>query len=144
MIGLSAGRGSLPGMANSVVHFRSSFEPGEPRPDLGGDGQAAGGLTVEVAGGPDHAPAAKPGVGLTGRHALRYAAERAGSAPRTVKLFDVDVAVGPGTELSYALFPELTGGDLAYPATYAAVDLAFTDGTYLSDLRRRRPARRAG
>ena len=35
------------------------------------------------------------------------------------------------------LLPPLPGvhrGDLGYPATYAAVDLAFTDGTYLSDL----------
>ena len=38
------------------------------------------------------------------------------------------------TELSYLIFPELTNGDLGYPSTYAAVDLAFTDGTYLSDL----------
>src|SRR4029450_8175776 len=28
----------------------------------------------------------------------------------------------------------LTANDLDYPSTYAAVDLAFTDGTYLSDL----------
>ncbi|SFG96690.1 alpha-1,2-mannosidase, putative [Actinopolymorpha cephalotaxi] len=135
MIGLSVGRGSLPAMANSVVHFRSSFEPGDPCPDVaGGDGHAADGFTVEVAGGPAHAPAAKPGVGFTGRHALRYAAERASSDPRTVRLFAVDVEVGPDTELSYVLFPEFTAGDLTYAATYAAVDLEFADGTRLSEL----------
>ena len=32
------------------------------------------------------------------------------------------------------IFPELTASDLQYPSTYSAVDLKFTDGTYLSDL----------
>ena len=50
------------------------------------------------------------------------------------KVYDVDIPVGAKTELSYRIFPELTKGDLRYPSTYASVDLAFTDGTYLSDL----------
>ena len=50
------------------------------------------------------------------------------------KVFDVDVPVRSATELSYMIFPEFVDDDLSYPSTYAAVDLAFTDGTYLSDL----------
>src|SRR5262249_44290676 len=50
------------------------------------------------------------------------------------KVFDVNLTLTPTTELSYMIFPELTGGDLRNPATYVAVDLAFSDGTYLSDL----------
>ena len=38
------------------------------------------------------------------------------------------------TELSYRIFPSMPETDLNYPATNVSVDLAFTDGTYLSDL----------
>lgn len=43
--------------------------------------------------------------------------------------------MGRDTELSYRIFPSLPETDLSYPATNVSVDLAFTDGTYLSDLR---------
>src|SRR3954462_9708023 len=32
------------------------------------------------------------------------------------------------------IYPQFEQGDLRYPSTYASVDLAFTDGTYLSGL----------
>ena len=35
-----------------------------------------------------------------------------------------------GRELSYLIYPDFERDDLGYPSTYAAVDLAFTDGTY--------------
>ncbi|GHH87678.1 alpha-1 2-mannosidase [Streptomyces sulfonofaciens] len=86
--------------------------------------------------GPSGSPTAKPGAGFTGRHALRYAgthhADGRGYAYN--KVFDVDVAVGRDTELGYRVFPSMPATDLDYPATYVSVDLAFTDGTYLSDL----------
>lgn len=89
-----------------------------------------------VSGGPSGGFTAKPRAGYTGLKALRYSGstttERGGRS--TNKLFEVDVPVGADTELSYKIFPELTGADLRYPSTYAAVDLAFSDGTYLSDL----------
>ncbi|AIJ23516.1 alpha-1,2-mannosidase [Amycolatopsis methanolica 239] len=44
------------------------------------------------------------------------------------------IPVRADTELSYTVFPELTGNDLTYPSTNVSVDLAFTDGTYLSTL----------
>ncbi len=38
------------------------------------------------------------------------------------------------TELSYLIYPDFERDDLSYPSTYASVDLAFTDGTFLSQL----------
>jgi len=78
----------------------------------------------------------KEDVGFTGTHSLRYEGGHLtdGPAHATNVLYDdVDVRVGPRTRLSWKIFPELLG-DLRYPSTYAAVDLRFTDGTYLSDL----------
>lgn len=89
-----------------------------------------------VDNGPAGSPTAKANAGWSGKHALRY------SGGQTVdergyaynKIFDVDITVTATSELSYLIFPELTKGDLDYPSTYAAIDLAFDDGTYLSDL----------
>ena len=87
--------------------------------------------------GPVNGPTMKPDAGWTGVKALRYSgghtAEGRGYAYD--KVFDVDIDVTRTSELSYLIFPELTNNDLDYPSTYAAVDLAFTDGTYLSELR---------
>ncbi|WP_220039835.1 GH92 family glycosyl hydrolase [Nonomuraea aridisoli] len=92
---------------------------------------------VSVSGaGPVNGPTMKPEAGFTGVASLRYSggAKADGRAYATNKLFDVDIPVGPKTRLSYTIFPEFTGGDDRYPSTYAAVDLHFTDGTYLSRL----------
>jgi predicted alpha-1,2-mannosidase len=104
------------------------------------DGSAAvppsGPMVAEVGNGPTSAYNAKTGVGFTGLKALRYAGQvtGAGGGKAWDKVYDVDIPVGAKTELSYRIFPELTKGDLRYPSTYASVDLAFTDGSYLSDL----------
>ncbi|WP_405662272.1 GH92 family glycosyl hydrolase [Streptomyces sp. RK9] len=87
--------------------------------------------------GPAGSPTAKARAGFTGRQALRYAgthtAEQRGFSYN--KVFDVNVDVRRDTELSYRVFPSMADGDLDYDATNVAVDLAFTDGTYLSDLK---------
>ncbi|MEU9123555.1 GH92 family glycosyl hydrolase [Streptomyces sp. NPDC048506] len=134
--------------------FRSSFEPGDPQPnwtdtvDTEPDGTprasgvtpettpAAPGMTARPDTGPTDSPTAKANAGFTGRHALRYAGTHtaAGHGYAYDKVFDVDTPVTAATSLSYKLFPEMAGTDLSYPATHVAVDLAFTDGTYLSDL----------
>ena len=78
----------------------------------------------------------KPRVGFTGTHSLRYDGSHLadGEAYATNVLYDdVDVVVGEDSRLSWKIFPELLD-DLQYPSTYAAVDLEFTDGTFLSDL----------
>ncbi|UIX30175.1 GH92 family glycosyl hydrolase [Streptomyces sp. GQFP] len=87
--------------------------------------------------GPSGSPTAKSGAGFTGKRALRYAGRHTtdGRAYSYNKVFDVDVAVGRDTRLSYRIFPSMADGDLDYDATNVSVDLAFTDGTYLSDLK---------
>jgi len=79
---------------------------------------------------------AKAGAGFTGVRALRYRGAHVaeGRGYSYNKVFEVDIPVTATTELSYLIFPSFTPGDLRYPSTFAAVDLAFTDGTYLSDL----------
>ncbi|WP_081241269.1 GH92 family glycosyl hydrolase [Streptomyces viridosporus] len=87
--------------------------------------------------GPSGSPTAKAGAGFTGKRALRYAGRHTadGRAYSYNKVFDVNVAVDRNTQLSYRVFPSMADGDLDYDATHVSVDLAFTDGTYLSDLR---------
>ncbi len=87
--------------------------------------------------GPNGSPTAKSGAGFTGKRALRYAGRHTadGRGYSYNKVFDVDVKVDRRTELSYKIFPSMADGDLDYDATNVAVDLAFTDGTYLSDLK---------
>ncbi|MDP9134212.1 MAG: GH92 family glycosyl hydrolase, partial [Actinomycetota bacterium] len=82
---------------------------------------------------------AKAGAGWTGLKALEYAGQHTaeGRGYSYNKVFDVDVRVRRATELSYLIYPRFITDDLSYPSTYAAVDLAFTDGTYLSQLRAR-------
>ncbi|MFJ8669471.1 GH92 family glycosyl hydrolase [Streptomyces sp. NPDC093600] len=87
--------------------------------------------------GPGGSPTAKANAGFTGKRALRYAGTHKadGRAYSYNKVFDVNTAVVRNTELSYRVFPSLPETDLNYPATHVSVDLAFTDGTYLSELR---------
>ncbi|MEI7032756.1 GH92 family glycosyl hydrolase [Streptomyces pratensis] len=87
--------------------------------------------------GPSGSPTAKAGAGFTGKKALRYAGTHApqGRAYSYNKVFDVNTRVTKDTELSYLVYPQMGETDLNYPATHVAVDLAFTDGTYLSELK---------
>lgn len=91
-------------------------------------------MVSEVGAGPVRGANMLPKAGFTGVASLRYAggAEADGRSYATNKLFDVNIPVGPKSRLSYKIFPELTGENLQYPSTYAAIDLHFTDGTYLS------------
>ncbi|MFF4840076.1 GH92 family glycosyl hydrolase [Streptomyces collinus] len=86
--------------------------------------------------GPSGSPTAKARAGFTGKRALRYAGRHtaAGRAYSSNKVFDVNVKVAGDTRLSYRVFPSMADGDRDYDATNVSVDLAFTDGTYLSDL----------
>ncbi|MGA5130272.1 GH92 family glycosyl hydrolase [Streptomyces olivoreticuli] len=89
-----------------------------------------------VDSGPTGSPTAKPRAGFTGTHALRYGGRHraTGHAYAYNKIFAVKVKVTPETLLSYKIFPSMPEADPRYPATHAALDLAFTDGTYLSGL----------
>lgn len=94
-------------------------------------------MRSQIDRGPSGSPTAKAGAGFTGKKALRYAGTHKadGRAYSYNKIFDVNTAVTQDTELSYLVYPQMGETDLSYPATHVAVDLAFTDGTYLSDLR---------
>ncbi|MET7937154.1 GH92 family glycosyl hydrolase [Streptomyces sp. NPDC005322] len=93
-------------------------------------------MRSQIDRGPTGSPTAKANAGFTGTRALRYAGthEPDGRAYSYNKIFDVDTAVTRDTLLSYRIFPSMPETDLHYPATHVSVDLAFTDGTYLSDL----------
>nr|WP_296072355.1 GH92 family glycosyl hydrolase [uncultured Actinoplanes sp.] len=95
-----------------------------------------GPMQSRVGPGPAGSPTAKAGAGYTGLKAFQIAGRHTseGHGFAYSKVFDVDLKVGKDTELSYLVFPEFNRKDLSNPATYAAVDLAFTDGTRLSDL----------
>ena len=93
-------------------------------------------MVTAIGKGPASAPAARPGVGFTGKGALQYAGNHTagGRAFSSNKIFPVNIPVTAETQLSYLIFPELSDDDLRYPSTHAAVDLAFADGSYLSEL----------
>ncbi|MEU7227811.1 GH92 family glycosyl hydrolase [Streptomyces chrestomyceticus] len=134
--------------------FASSFEAGDPQPDWrdtvetspDGTGKTSGvspesgpgaGMSSHPDSGPTASPTARTNAGFSGLRALRYAGTHtaAGRGHSYNKVFDVDVPVTRATSLSYKVFPEMAATDLGYPSTHVALDLAFTDGTYLSELR---------
>ncbi|MFE0375037.1 GH92 family glycosyl hydrolase [Streptomyces inhibens] len=151
---VGAAQAAPPQKPQRPAEFSSSFESGDPRPDwtdtvdTGPDGKprtsgvapeatpAAPGMSTRTDTGPTDSPTAKAHAGFTGGHALRYAGTHTadGRGYSYNKIFDVDTPVTASTSLSYKLFPEMATTDPAYPATHVSLDLAFTDGTYLSDL----------
>ncbi|MFE3325448.1 GH92 family glycosyl hydrolase [Streptomyces sp. NPDC059176] len=104
--------------------------------DGSSDKPAPESMRSQVDRGPAGSPTAKAGAGFTGQRALRYAGSHRGTGRAYAynKVFDVDTPVRRDTELSYRIFPSMPDKDLTYAATNVSVDLAFTDGTYLSDL----------
>lgn len=89
-----------------------------------------------IAAGPVNGPNMLPKVGFSGIKSLEYSGQHTvdGRGYAYNKLFDTHLTVHHDTRLSYKIFPELNAADLNYPSTFVAVDLAFTDGSYLSDL----------
>ena len=129
IIGAAGGiRGEALAQANPDT-FQTSFEPGEPAP-LAVPADAA--FTAQIGGGPgkDAALDAKSDVGFSGLHSLHYRGNTGGT--QQLRLFDVDLPVQAGTQLSYVIFPQRVHDDLRNPATYVAVDLVFDDGSRLS------------
>lgn len=92
-------------------------------------------MDLAVDSGPTSSSTAKTGVGFSGTHALKYSGSHigAGAASSSAVIYDdLDIAVDEESELSYALFPTLDGGQ-SYSSTFAAIDLVFADGSVLSD-----------
>lgn len=102
-----------------------------------GGTSAATPMTTGISAGPSSGYNMKRGAGFTGLKTLKYAGRHtaAGRCYAMNRLFTVNIPVGKRTRLSYNIFPELTGNDLQYPSTYAAVNLRFSDGTQLSGLK---------
>ncbi|MBO0813021.1 MAG: GH92 family glycosyl hydrolase, partial [Microlunatus sp.] len=88
-------------------------------------------MIIDV-GGPIGGATSKDGAGFTSRTAFGYRGTGTGSAPIEVDGL-VGRTVGPGDRLRYAIYPQLDA-ELDYRASYAAVDLRFTDGSTLSGL----------
>jgi predicted alpha-1,2-mannosidase len=136
-----------PTAAYTHLRLNVTANSGDPLVQLGGwdlsadlgAGPSAAPMTTKVGTGPRVDFTNKAGVGFSGLASLRYDGSHLADGPASatnVLYDDVDVEVGEDTRLSYTIFPELLD-DLQYPSTYAAVDLLFTDGTYLSDLEAR-------
>ncbi|MFI2762707.1 GH92 family glycosyl hydrolase [Streptomyces echinatus] len=128
-------------------HFRLEVTKNNGAPDIlqladvqfstgGGGGPVPQDMLTLVDKGPSGSPTARARAGFTGKRALRYAGRHTadGRAYSYNKVFDVNVKVGRDTGLSYRVFPSMADGDRDYDASYVSVDLAFTDGTYLSGL----------
>ncbi|MCW2597351.1 MAG: putative secreted binding protein, partial [Jatrophihabitans sp.] len=95
-------------------------------------------MVTATGNGPARGLDLKNNAGFTGLHAYQYAGKQTvvGRAYETnVVQNNLSIQVGPKTRLSYKIMPEFTATNTTYPSTYAAVDLHFTDGSYLSQLR---------
>ncbi|RIU94788.1 glycoside hydrolase family 92 protein [Oceanobacillus picturae] len=94
-------------------------------------------MKTTVTNGPTSAYTSKTNVGWSGLNTVTYLGSHLeeGRAYSYNKILDVDIDVTKYTELSYYIFPAFTDKDHTnYASTYASVDLAFSDGTYLHDL----------
>ncbi|WP_099159684.1 GH92 family glycosyl hydrolase [Virgibacillus ndiopensis] len=94
-------------------------------------------MKTYVSDGPTSSYTAKTRVGWTGEKALTYEGrhEVDGEAYAYNKIFDVNIEVTPEAQLSYYIHPQFVDQEQTdYSSTYVSIDLAFTDGTYLSDL----------
>ena len=93
-------------------------------------------MRSQVGTGPTGGFVSKPRAGFSGLRAFQYAGstttDRGGHSYN--KVFEVNLPVKGDTELSYVVFPEFTAADQRYPSTYVSIDLAFSDGSYLSGL----------
>ncbi|PPT15595.1 GH92 family glycosyl hydrolase [Streptomyces cinnamoneus] len=120
------GNGGEPVIQLAEVQFATGGTEGPPPADM----------RSYVDRGPTGSPTAKARAGFTGTHALRYGGSHPGTGRGYSynKVFDVRTRITSRTQLSYKVFPAMPEQDPRYPATHVAVDLAFTDGTYLSEL----------
>ncbi|MFD1173177.1 GH92 family glycosyl hydrolase [Oceanobacillus picturae] len=94
-------------------------------------------MKTTVTNGPTSAYTSKTNVGWSGLNTVTYLGSHLeeGRAYSYNKILDVNIDVTENTELSYYIFPAFTDKDHTnYASTYASVDLAFSDGTYLHDL----------
>ncbi|TCO34395.1 putative alpha-1,2-mannosidase [Kribbella steppae] len=89
-------------------------------------------MIIETGGGPVGGGTSPSGAGFSNVNATRYSGSTNGRRQQSA-LQAPDLVVQAGDRLRYKIYPELDV-QLEYVATYAAVDLFFTDGTTLSEL----------
>ncbi len=92
-------------------------------------------MTTVVGSGPISGYNMKPGAGFNGTAALRYGGGHVseGGASGSNVLYDVDIEVEQGDQLSYVIFPVLDD-ELTYSATFTAIDLVLDGGERMSAL----------
>ncbi|SDJ98173.1 GH92 family glycosyl hydrolase [Sediminibacillus albus] len=99
--------------------------------------ELSSGMKSYLGDGPNRSYTGKTNAGWSGGNALAYEGthnpeDRAFSYN---KVLDVNIDITSQSKLSYYLHPQfMDDAQLDYSSTYVAVDLAFTDGTYLSEL----------
>ena len=106
-----------------------------------GEGSVSGDSPMATvrANGPTASDAANANMGFTGYGALAvYGTKTATAGPyaHNVIYDGLSIKVGENTRLSYHIYPTLPSASYDYDHTshYMAIDLAFSDGTYLSSL----------
>ncbi|GAA1531736.1 hypothetical protein GCM10009827_056870 [Dactylosporangium maewongense] len=109
--------------------FSSGFEAGDPQPTWTNSVDSSAGVGGYCCGLTGMESGTRNESAHTGTAALMYsgADTSATTSYSYNRVFDVDIAVGAATTLSYWVFPQ-GGGNLD-----VAVDLVFTDGTRLRD-----------
>ena len=137
-LGIAMALASWPSMhayaATTKATFFDSFEDGQPALSA----KAVAGWRTSVVAGPakNEVLTAKPGVGFTGLHALRYDADAiVQRGERRMTLFKpAGISVASGLHLSYLVSPVMLEDDATAPAQHVVVDVLFTDGKRLSGL----------
>ncbi|BCY11269.1 GH92 family glycosyl hydrolase [Actinoplanes sp. L3-i22] len=119
---------SIPAAA-ATAEFSTGFETGQPQPTWTDSVESSSGVGGYCCGLTGMETGTRTESAHSGTTALMYsgADTSATTSYSYNRILDVDVAVTPATTLSYWLYPQ-SGGNLD-----VAVDLAFTDGTFLRD-----------
>ncbi|HHW46652.1 MAG TPA: glycoside hydrolase family 92 protein, partial [Clostridiales bacterium] len=117
----------------------SEFQIATGQDDSGDDETTASPMKTRLSQGPSSTWCNTPNTGWTGFGALQVLGQHQGSGEAYCSnvIYNVDIPVGENTNLSYVIFPALYDNnsyDFEFTSMYIAVDLAFDDGTYLSDL----------
>jgi predicted alpha-1,2-mannosidase len=94
-------------------------------------------MKTEIGNGPKSSYTGKINAGWTGGKALLYSGKHVpeSRAYSYNKIFDVNITITPKSKLSYFIHPQFMDEEpMEYSSTYVSIDLAFSDGTYLSEL----------
>jgi predicted alpha-1,2-mannosidase len=120
---------------NKIETSKSGKKMAEGIKPLTGKGNT---MTTLITKGPGQLYNAPAKSGWTGSHVLTYSGTVSGNSGSYAynKLYDVYIPVSSDTELSYFVAPEFTTKDKrAHAASYVSIDLAFSDGSYLHQLK---------